>query len=113
METDWKRIDEEQAQRFEKDMDDAMKRSAVDRVFFAAGRQAKRNAEENDLLPIRNEFGEHEYAVQQGLKAACHGREDTTAVLLLQRDLLLRLDRNRNLTWLAIMLLFYIAYRLS
>ena len=113
METDWKRIDGESARLYEKEMEDAKKSSSADRAFFTAAQSARRSAIQNDILPARTQDGDFEYTLQQGLRAACHAREDVTATLILQRDLLRRLDRNRNLLWAVVALLLYVAYRLS
>jgi hypothetical protein len=113
MDFDWKKIDADHEQQFEKDMDAAKKRNAADRDFFGAAQLARRSTKLDELLPIRNEYGDFEYTQQQAFKAACHGREDAAATLQLQRALLVRLDRNRTLLWLAIGLLAFIAYRLS
>ena len=113
MEVDWKKIDEDNERIFEKQMEDAKTSSGADRDFFSAAQYARRSAKENGLLPTRNAEGEFEYTPQQGFKAACHAREDTAAALQIQRAVLLRLDRNRNLLWVAIALLAYVTYRLS
>ena len=113
MEKSWKQIDEENEHFFEKQMEEAKKASAADRDFFGAAQIASRSAKQDQLLPVRYEFGEFRYTVQQGLKAACHAREDVCATLQIQLTVLKRLDRNRNLLWVAIAILGYVAYRLS
>lgn len=113
METNWKQIDEESERLFENHMDEAKKASAADRDFFGAAQIARRSAKENGILPVRDEHGEFRYTIQQGLKAACHAREDIAATVGIQLAILKRLDRNRNLLCVAIILLAYVAYRLS
>jgi len=113
METNWKQTDEESERFFENHMDEMKKASAAARDFFGAVQLARRQAKENGILPVRNEHGEFQWTIQQGLKAACHAREDISATLQIQVAVLQRLDRNRNLLWLAIVLLGYVAYRLS
>jgi hypothetical protein len=113
METDWKKIDEENEKFFEWQVEQAKKSSPADRDFFTAGQKARHSVKENGLLPARNEDGEFEYIAQQGFKAACHAREDVVAILHIQRAVLSRLDRNRGLLWIVILLLIYIAYRLT
>ena len=113
MEKSWKQIDEDNERFFEKQMEDAKKSSAADRDFFGAAQLARRYAKQDELLPARNEHGEFRYTAQQGLKAACHAREDIAAALQIQRAVLQRLDRNRNLLWIAITLLAYLTVRLS
>ena len=113
MEKRWKQIDEENERIFEKQMEDAKKASAADRDFFGSGQSARRSVKQDELLPVRDEFGDLRYTVRQGLKAACYAREDVAATLELQRAVLRRLDRNQHLLWVSIALLAYIAYRLS
>lgn len=113
MEKSWKQIDEENERFFEKQMEDAKKASAADRDFFGAAQSARRSVKQDELLPVRDQFGEFRYTVRQGLKAACYAREDAAATLELQRAVLRRLDRNQHLLWVSIALLAYIAYRLS
>lgn len=113
MEANWKKTAEESERLFENHMDEAKKASAAARDFFSAAQIARRSAKENGILPVRNEHGEFRYTMQQGLKAACHAREDIAATLQIQLAVLQRLDRNRNLLWAAIVLLGYVAYRLS
>jgi hypothetical protein len=113
MEKNWAQIDDENERYFEKQMEIAKKGSAADHDFFHAAQLAKTSAKENDLHPYRNENGELKYNVQQGLKAACYAREDIAAVLMIQQAVLRRLDRNRSLLWVTILLLAYIAYCVS
>jgi hypothetical protein len=113
MEKNWKQDEEEKDQLFENHMEEAKKASAADRDFYSAAQIARRSAKEDGILPVRNEDGEFQYTIQQGLKAACHAREDITATVNIQLAILKRLDRNRNLLWAAIVLLGYVAYSLS
>ena len=98
---------------FENHMDEAKTTSAAARDFFGAAQGARRQAEDNGILPVRNKDGEFRWTIQQGLKAACHAREDISATLQIQLAILKRLDRNRNLLWVAIAILGYVAYRNS
>ena len=113
METDWNEDDDDYEVDFLKRTNEAMKNSAAHRVFFSATKEARYQARDNGILPGRNEDGDYWYEVQQGLKAACHGREDISATLQIQLAVLQRLDRNRNILWVVIILLAYVAYRLS
>jgi hypothetical protein len=113
METNWKQIDEEDERFYEKKMDKLKRTSAAGKVFFSAGQEARRQAKEHGILPVRDKHGEFRYTIQQGLKAACHAREDISGTLQIQFAILQRLDRNRNLLFVAIILLGYVAYRLS
>lgn len=113
METNWTQIDEENERIFEKKMDETKKASAAAKDILNACQIARRSAKENGILPVRNEDGEFRWTIQQGLKAACHAREDVAATLLIQAAILRRLDRNRNLLWVGIIILGYVAYRLS
>lgn len=113
MEIDWKSIDDENDLRFERQMEKAKTKNGASRDFFGAAQMAKRGSKQDDLMPYRDENGELRYTVEQGLKAACHAREEVCAILILQQSVLVRLDRNRNLLWAAIGLLLYLAFRLS
>ena len=94
-------------------LEQAKRNGLADRDFFEAGLVARRSIQENELLPYRNEAGEFEYELQQGLKAACHAREDVVAISVIQRALLKRLDAVKALLVVAIALLLYVAYRVS
>ena len=87
--------------------------SAANRDFFTACQQAKSWTGQAGLLPEIDEDGEDRYTARQGVKAACHGREDAAATLILQKSILERLDRNRVLLWACIVLLAYIAVRVT
>ena len=56
--------------------------------------------------------GEGRFTVQQGLKAACHAREDVAATLMLQVKILERLDRQRKLTLWALGVLVIVAIKI-
>ncbi len=90
-----------------------MKRSAADRDFTLACVNAKKWAKENGLMPTRGEDGELRYTPEQGLRAACHGREDIGATLQIQFPILERLDAVYGLLKLCLVALAYIAYRVS
>jgi hypothetical protein len=85
----------------------------ADQDFFEAALVGRRAIQQDELLPHRNEHGEFEYELQQGLKAACHNREDVVAIAMIQRALLKRLDILKALLAVAIALLLYLAYRVS
>ena len=55
-------------------LEQAKRNGPADRDFFEAAIVARRSIQENALLPYRNEQGEFEYELQQGLKAAQIGR---------------------------------------
>ena len=109
----WKEVDDENDRFFERQMEQAKAKNSADRDYFGAAQVAKRGSKADDLMPYRDEHGEFRYTVQQGLKASCHAREDVCAILVIQQSVLARLDRNRNLLWVAIGLLLYLAVRLS
>jgi hypothetical protein len=113
METNWKEVEEERERLFEKRLTEAKKNSSAAKVFFNAVELARRQAKDNGILPIHDQHGEFKYNVKQGLKAACHAREDISATLQIQYAVLQRLDRNRNLLWVVIALLAYLAYRIT
>lgn len=74
---------------------------------------AKMWAKDDGLFPSVNEYGEERYYLQPALKAACHGREDAAAILIIQQHVLRRLEHLRVLAMIGLALLGYIAVRLS
>ena len=89
------------------------KKGSVNRDWFGAAHSAAQWAKQDDLHPAIDEYGESRYTIQQGLKAACHGREDIAAILVIQHALLRRLQGLRVLGWACFAVLCYIAIRLS
>ena len=89
------------------------KRGAADRSFALAAEFARNQMRSDGLDGEIRPHYEVRYSVAQGLKAAVHGREDAATTLVLQRDILIRLDSIKVATWIAMCLLLYIAYRLS
>jgi len=47
------------------------------------------------------------------MKAACHGREDVAALVIIQHSVLRRLDQLRTLAVIGLCLMAYIAVRVS
>lgn len=105
--------EEQQCQRHQEIEAEKKKAFAARRDWLSAAQIARQSIRENGLLPDRDESGIHRYTVRQGLKAACLAREDVVATLILQLDILKRLDRNYILLWVVITLLLYVAYRVS
>ena len=89
------------------------KLSAADRTFTEAAEFAKNQIRSDGLEGEIRPYGEIRYSVAQGLKATVHGREDGIATLVLQRDILVRLDKVKSLLWVAIVLLVYIAWKVT
>lgn len=88
-------------------------KQSVDKDFYGAANSVKQWTVQEGLLPSINEDGEERYTVQQGLKAACCGREDAAAALVVQYSILRRLQELRVLGVLCVALLLYIAARLT
>jgi hypothetical protein len=85
-------------------------KSAAFHDFFTAAERAKQMAETDGIIGSFDEDGGDIFSPEQGIKAACHGREDTSAVLMLQLKVLQRLDRNRNyMIGVIVLLLFVLA----
>jgi hypothetical protein len=105
----WAEFDRYHEDRLEK----LASKGGIDREYFGAMLSALRSCKESDLFPIRNEDGEFIYRPEQGVKAACHGREDAAATLIIQRSILERLQILQWAAWLCIAILIYIAYRVS
>lgn len=87
--------------------------SSAEREFAIACLSAMRGAKQDELFPNRDKFGVPRYTARQGLKAACHGREDIAAILLIQQVVLNRLQGIRIFNWIFLLLLCYIAIRVS
>lgn len=88
------------------------KRSVVNDIRNA-GELAKHWAERDGLFPRIDEDGEQHFRIQQGLRAACNGREDVTALVILQAAVLRRLQELKVFAIVGLALLTYIAVRLS
>lgn len=87
--------------------------SAAQRDFARAGLAAYQGMIQDGLVPQRSEYMEIRYTPKQGLIAAVHGRQDSAAILLIQNSILHRLDALRQLAWVAVGLLIYIAIRVT
>ena len=96
-----------------KQLQAAKKRGAAERSFAEAAMFAKRQIESDGLVGEIRPYNEIRYTVAQGIKAAIHGREDGIASLVLQRDILLRLDAIKALLWVAVCILVFIAYKVA
>ena len=95
---------------------ESIKMGGVSAEMGRAAFSARQNLRESDLFPNLNEVGEWVYSPEQGIKAACHAREDAASTLILQKtqlDHLHRLSGVKALLWVCIGLLTYIAYKLS
>jgi hypothetical protein len=108
-----KRLFDESEAYAAKQREETKKRSAADRTFIEACEFAKNSMKSHDLQGEIRPFYEVRYTVKQGLKAAIHTREDGIATLVLQRAILVRLDFIKSLIWVAVLLLAYIAYKVS
>lgn len=89
------------------------KGSPAQRAFATAGLIAYQGMVQDGLVPQRTEDMEARYAMQKGLVAAAHGRQEAAATLLIQSAALHRLDGLRELAWAAVVLLAYIAIRVT
>jgi hypothetical protein len=88
-------------------------RNGAERDFAKALLAAHQGMVQDGLVPERTQEMETRYTTQQGLMAAAHGRQDAAATLLIQYAVLHRLDSLRQLAWVAIGLLTYIAIRVT
>jgi hypothetical protein len=92
-------------------MDKLGKRGPADRDFAFAAKFARRGIREDGLAGALGADGQYRYTVSQGLKAACHGREDAAATLVAQRLTLVRLVRVERLLWVGLALLTILVLR--
>jgi hypothetical protein len=83
----------------------------VDALCHDASLKATQWAEQDGLYPLFNEWNEARYTVQQGLRAAHVGREDSAATLILIRPVLGYLTSIVGLMWVVIALLAVILWR--
>ena len=109
----WRALRAEGQAHAEKQITEAAAKDSVSRDFYGAALVAMRSAQQDELYPAIGEFGEVRYTAQQGLKAACHAREDVTAILTVQQAVLRRLQGLRVLAWVCLAVLCYIAVRVS
>lgn len=65
------------------------------------------------LTGRRDEDGDVQYPVAQGAKAAVFGREDAAATLMIQNEVLVKLDSIKRLAWVCVALLVIIAFRMN
>lgn len=86
---------------------------SVAKEFSHAGELAKLWTEQEGLFPHIDAEGEQHYRIQQGLRAACKGREDITSLVIIQSAVLRRLQELRILAIVGLALLAYIAVRLT
>jgi hypothetical protein len=81
------------------------KRSRASAEFVSAIRTARKARTVAGLDCDYDDNGGAKFTVQQGLKAACHAREDAAASLHIQLSLLERLDRlNTFAKWIIVLL---------
>jgi hypothetical protein len=111
--TDWQALRAERQAHAEKKIREAAAKDSVSRDFFGAALIAMHSAQQDELHPTINEYGESLYKAQQGIKAACHAREDVAAILMIQQAVLRRLQGLRVLAWACLASLCYIAVRVS
>ena len=76
--TNWRALRAEGQAHAEKQITEAAAKDSVSRDFYGAALIAMRSAQQDELNPAISEYGETRYTAQQGLKAACHAREDET-----------------------------------
>lgn len=94
-------------------LEDWKKKGNAERDFFTAAQRARLSVFDDSLLAFRNDEGDLCYSDWQGNKAACLTREDVVGIAGVQLAILKRLDRNKNYMIGALVILFYIAARLS
>lgn len=85
------------------------KKGGAGAELVAAVRMARRGRTESGLDCDYTEDGDARYTIQQGLKAAAHGREDAAATLILQVKIIERMDRQRKLSWWILGILIVVA----
>lgn len=109
----WRTLQAEGQDYAEKQIAEAAKKDSVSKDFYGAALLAMHSTKQDGLHPSINEYGESKYTIQQGLKAACHTREDVAATLIIQQSILRRLQGLNILGWLCFAILCYIAFQVS
>lgn len=84
----------------------------VDALCHDASMKAAQWANDDGLYPEFTEWNEPRYTIQQGLRAAHVGREDSAAILILTRPILRYLRDVSALLWVIIALLVIILWRI-
>jgi hypothetical protein len=77
-------------------------KGAANAAWVEAIRSARRARTEAGLDCHFAPDGSAIFEADQGIKASCYTREDAAATLILQREILLRLDQLRKMGWWAI-----------
>lgn len=96
----------------DKRMRDYKPSDKVDALCHDASTKAAQWANDDGLYPEKfTEWNEPRYGVQQGLRAAHVGREDSAATLILMRPVLRYLTNIVGLLWVVIILLAVILWR--
>ena len=96
----------------DKKMREHKARDGVDRQCHEASLNATDWAKQDGLHPERwTDWGEPRYSLQQGLRAAHVGREDSAATLILMRPVLRYLTNIVGLIWVVIALMAIILWR--
>ncbi|WP_174909511.1 hypothetical protein [Burkholderia diffusa] len=83
------------------------------KLVSTAAKLAANFAQSDGLHPVVDDNGELRYRIQQGLRAACVGREDAAATLILMQTVLDNQRAIKRLLWAGLGVLLWIAYRLS
>ncbi|MFC7420187.1 hypothetical protein ACFQNF_09850 [Iodobacter arcticus] len=109
----WRALQAEGQTYAERQITEAAAQDSISRDFYGAALIAMRSTQQDELHPVIGEFGQTRYTTQQGLKAACHAREDVMAVLIIQQAVLRRLQGIRIMAWVCLAILCYIAVRIS
>lgn len=89
----------------QRNLDQLGKRGAAEADFVTAVRAARQARTEAGLDCYFDSNGLGRFTTEQGLKAACHTREDAAATLMLQVFIMKRLDKNSKYLKVAIILL--------
>jgi hypothetical protein len=94
-------------------LDGLGKAGAAEFTYYSHLKDARWQVEGEKLLPVRTEYGELHYEIQQGLRAAALAHEESFATRNLQLAVIKRLDRNRNYMIAILAALIYIASQLG
>ncbi|GEM_PF-5356401 len=94
-------------------MEKTKKLGGADALMADAALIARRSIEAQGLTPGTGDYGELVYEPQQAYQAACHTREDAITLIHLQVSGLRMLSQVKAISVVCLVVLLYIAYRVS
>ena len=110
-EPNWVELQQITQTKYRDDLLQMRKRGPAEEIFFGSALRA-RQAVLNDYSARIDADGGH-YRLRQGLDATIHTREDVIALMNMALPTIKLVNTVKQLAWVAIALLAYIAYKVS